>query len=58
MKKWALKKYSGEKDLVQCLLKDRKIKPDNAEKFFNPDYESGLGDPFGILNMDRATSRI
>lgn len=29
-----------------------------AEKFLNPDYKSGLYDPFSMLNMEKAVTRI
>lgn len=46
-------------DLVQILLKKRGIiDAAEAERFLNPSYERDVADPFGILNMERAVSRI
>ena len=51
-----LSKYSP---LIQSLLYRRGIKDEEkAERFFNPDYERDLGDPFLLKDMDRAVKRI
>jgi single-stranded-DNA-specific exonuclease len=31
---------------------------EEKERFLYPDYERDIGDPFGILNMERAVERI
>jgi single-stranded-DNA-specific exonuclease len=58
MKKWELKQHFKENDLSRCLLKNREVRLDDAEKFFNPDYDRDLDDPFKILNMERVSSRV
>lgn len=51
-----LKEYSS---FAQILLNNRGIKTkEEAKKFLNPDYETGVYDPFLILNMDKAVDRI
>jgi single-stranded-DNA-specific exonuclease len=50
------KKYSL---LVLQLLANRGISTlDDIENFFNLNYETGLADPFVILNMEKAVKRI
>ena len=45
--------------VVQQLLYTRGIiTNEDAEKFLSPSYESGVYDPFLILNMDKAVERI
>jgi len=45
--------------LVQKLLSVRGIVGrDDAERFLNPNWERDIYDPFGILNMDKAVSRV
>ncbi|MCC6448214.1 MAG: single-stranded-DNA-specific exonuclease RecJ [Chitinophagaceae bacterium] len=52
----SLNSYS---EFLRKLLFNRGITSQNeAEKFFNPDYESGLHDPFLLKNMDKAVDRI
>lgn len=56
-------KKAGEFDsypeLTKTLLENRGIKTrEEAEKFLNPDYESGIYNPFLIMNMERAVERI
>ena len=68
MKQWILREPISEKiskeleswpELVRQLLFYRGIKTKKeAEKFFNPNYEKGLNDPFKILNMEKAVDRI
>lgn len=51
-----LKEYSG---LTQILLNNRGIKTSKeAHRFLNPDYERDVHDPFLILNMKKAVTRI
>lgn len=50
---------SNYPELAQTLLKNRGILTEvDAEKFLNPDYNRDIYDPFLILNMERAVSRI
>jgi len=57
-KQWVLRKKISE-NLEKQLLFYRGIKTKKeAEKFFNPNYEKGLNDPFKILNMEKAVDRI
>lgn len=68
MKQWVLREGIPEKinkeleqwpELVRRLLFYRGIKTKKeAGKFFNPDYEKDLHDPFEILNMEKAAGRI
>jgi len=58
IKQWVLREKISE-NLEEQLLFYRSIKTkEEAEKFFNPDYEKDLLDPFKILNMDKAVDRI
>ena len=58
MKQWVVRKEVS-KNLPEQILFYRGIKTtEEAEKFLNPDYEEELHDPFKILNMDKAVSRI
>lgn len=57
-KKWVLREKISD-DIGEQLLFYRGIKTkEEAEKFFNPDYERDLGDPFKLLNMKRAVKRV
>lgn len=52
-------KLSQYPQLTQTLLKKRGIDGVvEAERFLNPDFGRDVGDPFGILNMERAVERI
>lgn len=66
-KKWVVKKNLSEQfkggsqipDFLKNILENRNIKTwEEAEKFFNPDYEKGVYDPLLILNMRSAAERI
>lgn len=51
--------FKGLPELVQTLLLNRGVSSfDKAEKFFNPDYDLDLHDPFLLKDMDKAVSRI
>ncbi|MDD5032812.1 MAG: single-stranded-DNA-specific exonuclease RecJ [Candidatus Pacebacteria bacterium] len=57
-KEWKLAEQVSD-DLEEQLLFTRGIKTEEEkEKFLNPDYERGLFDPFEMLDMDKAVSRI
>lgn len=57
-KKWALREKISD-DLEKQLLFYRGIKTEEeAEKFFNPDYERDLRDPFDFSVMEKITNRI
>jgi single-stranded-DNA-specific exonuclease len=45
-------------ELLDLLLKNRGISPEDREKFLNPSYETGLYDPFLMKDMKRACVRI
>lgn len=45
-------------ELLDILLKNRGITPENRERFLNPSYEEHLYDPFLMKNMERACVRI
>lgn len=45
-------------DLLQRLLLLRGIYPTEKDYFLNPDYETGLHDPFLLKNMDKVVERI
>ena len=50
---------AGYPPLLATLLRKRGItNTAEAEVFLNPSYERDIGDPFGILNMERAVERI
>lgn len=50
---------AGYPPLLATLLRKRGIvSRDEAEIFLNPSYERDIGDPFKILNMERAVERI
>ena len=52
----SLKSYP---ELVRTLFFSRGIKTsDEAERFFNPDYEADLHDPYLLADMERAVQRI
>jgi single-stranded-DNA-specific exonuclease len=45
--------------LEQALLRARGLETKEAiEDFFNPSYESHIGDPFGIIDLEKAAKRI
>jgi len=49
----------GYSALIQTLLRARGIESDSdAELFLHPDYERDISDPFLILNMEKAVTRI
>ncbi len=53
------KEFENYSPLVQNLLFSRGIeKKEEAEKFLHPDWERDIGNPFDILNMEKAVSRI
>lgn len=57
-KKWVLREKISD-DLEKQLLFYRGIKTEeDAEIFFNPDYERGLRDPFGFSQMEKIVGRI
>ena len=57
-KKWVLREKISD-DLEKQLLFYRGIKTEEeAEKFFNPDYERDLRDPFEFSEMEKITDRI
>lgn len=68
MKQWvlrgdALEDVSGElshlPELVRKILYHRGIRNrEDADAFLNPDFEKGIGDPFNILNMEKAADRL
>ncbi len=45
-------------ELLNLLLSNRGISPDERERFLNPSYENDLHDPFKMLNMERVCVRI
>lgn len=45
-------------ELLDILLKNRGITPEQKEKFLNPSYEEHLYDPFLMKNMERVCVRI
>ena len=45
-------------ELLDLLLSNRGISPDERERFLNPSYENDLHDPFKMLNMERVCVRI
>jgi single-stranded-DNA-specific exonuclease len=58
MKKWVLREKISD-DLEKQLLFYRGIKTEEeAEKFFNPDYERDLADPFEFSQMQKIVDRI
>ncbi|MCI0565933.1 single-stranded-DNA-specific exonuclease RecJ [bacterium] len=55
----AEKELENYPELTKKLLLNREIfSAEEAEKFLNPDFERDVGDPFKILNMERAVERI
>ncbi|MFH0803725.1 MAG: single-stranded-DNA-specific exonuclease RecJ, partial [Candidatus Tagabacteria bacterium] len=57
-KKWVLREKISE-DLKKQILFYRGIKTEEeAEKFFNPDYERNLRDPFEFSQMGKIIDRI
>jgi len=58
IKKWKLKEQVSD-SVEEQLLHSLDIKSEEEKrKFFSPDYEKDLRDPFEILNMDKAVDRI
>lgn len=55
MAKWQTREQVSD-DIETQLLASRGI--DDKDKFFSPDYEKDLRDPFGLLGMDKAVDRI
>ena len=46
-------------ELVRTLLANRGVEDENEKEIFlNPDYETGLHDPFLMKDMDKAISRF
>ena len=45
-------------ELLDLLLKNRGIKPEDYDKFLNPSYEKHTYDPYLLKDMDKAVSRI
>ncbi len=45
-------------ELLDILLKNRGITPEQKERFLNPSYEEHLYDPFLMKNMERVVVRI
>jgi single-stranded-DNA-specific exonuclease len=45
-------------ELLELLLKNRGILPENSERFLNPLYEKDLYDPYLLKDMERAVVRI
>lgn len=57
MKEWKLRERLSE-NLEEQLLLSRGVELKDAENFFNHDYARDIGDPFKMLNMDKAVERI
>ena len=45
-------------ELLDLLLKNRGIKPEDYDKFLNPSYEKHTYDPYLLKDMDKAVLRI
>jgi len=45
-------------ELLELLLKNRGILPENKERFLNPSYENDLYDPYLLKDMEKAVVRI
>jgi single-stranded-DNA-specific exonuclease len=57
-RKWALKEKLSD-DLEEQLLLSLGLKEEeDIEKYFNPDYEKGLHDPFLMKDMKKTVNRI
>jgi len=53
------KELAAYPEIIQALLFNRGvISKKEADEFLNPDYERDVKDPFNILNMDKAATRI
>ena len=57
MKKWVVKKRT-KADIIEQLLLNRGIKLKETEKFFNPDFDKDLHDPFLLPYIRKALSLI
>jgi single-stranded-DNA-specific exonuclease len=51
-------KMPNHTELLELLLKNRGIAPEDKEKFLNPIYEKHLNDPYLMKDMERAAVRI
>jgi len=58
MKKWKTREQVSENLEDQLFFALGIEKEKEKEIFLNPDYEKDLGDPFKMLNMDKAVERI
>ena len=45
-------------ELLDLLLRNRGIKPENYERFLNPSYENHLYDPYLLKDMEKSVVRI
>lgn len=45
-------------ELLEILLRNRGVSPEDADKFLNPNYETDLYDPFLLKDMDKSVVRI
>ncbi len=45
-------------ELLEILLNNRGVKPEDYDKFLNPDYEKHLYDPYLMKDMEKAVVRI
>lgn len=48
----------NHKELLEILLRNRGVSPEDAEKFLNPNYETDLHDPYLLKDMEKAVVRI
>ena len=56
-KKWVVLKRKSP-DIIEQLLLNRGIDPKDKEKFFNPDFDNDLHDPFELPNINKALKLI